>query len=99
MLLIPRHAKKEPMNVCLRTPNTRYTCSTSYNLLAIQPPAEDPSLLLLSFFGCEEFQIMEDRKVKAFRTHHVNSSQDYIIYFVKQRLKLKYAGNLHRDIT
>ncbi|KAJ0975866.1 hypothetical protein J5N97_017831 [Dioscorea zingiberensis] len=40
---------------------------------------------------CEEFQIMKDLKVKAFRTHHVIPIQDYIIYSVKQKLKLEYA--------
>ncbi|KAJ0976398.1 hypothetical protein J5N97_018363 [Dioscorea zingiberensis] len=40
----------------------------------------------------EEFQIMKDVKVKAFRTRHVIPSQGYIIYSMKPKLKVEYAG-------
>ncbi|KAJ0976391.1 hypothetical protein J5N97_018356 [Dioscorea zingiberensis] len=46
-----------------------------------------------------QLQIMKHLKLKAFRTHHVIPSQGYLNHSMKQKLKLEYAGNLHRDIT
>ncbi|KAL1321141.1 hypothetical protein HN51_065875 [Arachis hypogaea] len=40
----------------------------------------------------EEFYLRKDLKVKAFRTYHVISSQGYILYYVRQKLKPEYIG-------
>ncbi|XP_073036517.1 nuclear ribonuclease Z [Primulina eburnea] len=40
----------------------------------------------------EEFYLRRDLKVKAFRTYHVIPSQGYIVYSVRQKLKLEFVG-------
>ncbi|MBA0735432.1 hypothetical protein Gogos_019281 [Gossypium gossypioides] len=40
----------------------------------------------------EEFLLRRDLKVRAFRTYHVIPSQGYVVYSVKQKLKVEYLG-------
>lgn len=40
----------------------------------------------------EEFYLRRDLKVKAFRTYHVIPSQGYVVYSVRQKLKLEFVG-------
>ncbi|GAB2291166.1 tRNA 3' processing endoribonuclease [Dionaea muscipula] len=57
--------------------------------------AIDKSELKLNLIGLdvgEEFYIRKDLKVRAFKTYHVIPSQGYLVYSVKQKLKLEFAG-------
>ncbi|XP_031407569.1 nuclear ribonuclease Z isoform X2 [Punica granatum] len=61
----------------------------------------DGSELKVNLIGMdvgEEISIRKDLKVRAFRTYHVISSQGYVVYSVKQKLKQEYAGLSGREI-